>query len=82
LKQSLPILASKLSRRVVDLNSIIFSLSDTNAKFEAIKSRAKDYAFEKMEGMFDGFKNRQHDAEYDAAMSLYCFEYLRNVTKP
>jgi DNA polymerase III epsilon subunit-like protein len=82
LKQSLPILASKLSRRVVDLNSIIFSLSDTNAKFEAIKSRAKDYAFEKMEGMFDGFKNRQHDAEYDAVMSLYCFEYLRTVTKP
>jgi hypothetical protein len=81
LKQSLPILASRLSRRVVDLNSIIFSMSDTNAKFEKIKADAKDYAFEKMNGMFDGFKNRQHDAEYDAVMSLYCFEYLRAVIK-
>lgn len=82
LRQSLPILSSKLSRRVVDLNSLIFALSDTNASFERIKMSAKNYAFQQMEGMFDGFKNRQHDAEYDAVMSLYCFEYLRSVIKP
>lgn len=78
-KQSLPILFSRFSRRSVDLNSVIFSMSDTNSQFERIKANAKDYAFEKMEGMFDGFKNRQHDAEYDAVMSLYCFEYLRTL---
>jgi DNA polymerase III epsilon subunit-like protein len=81
IKQQLPITFSKFSRRSVDLNSVIFSMSDSNSDFEQIKQASKDYAFEKMDGMFDGFKNRQHDAEYDAAMSLYCFEYLRNVIK-
>lgn len=80
-KQSLPILFSKFSRRSVDLNSLIFALSDSNSQFESIKAKAKDYAFEQMEGMFDGFQNRQHDAEYDAVMSLYCFEYLQSVMK-
>jgi hypothetical protein len=77
--QLLPILSSKFSRRSVDLNSLIFMMADTNSQFESIKNKAKNYAFEKMEGMFDGFKNRQHDAEYDAVMSLYCFEYLRSI---
>lgn len=77
IKQILPSLYGKFSRRSVDLNSVIFAMSETNSQFEKIKAAAKDYAFEKMEGMFDGFKNRQHDAEYDAVMSLYCFEYLR-----
>lgn len=81
-KQSLPILFNRFSRRSVDLNSVIFSMSETNSQFERIKGNAKEYAFEKMEGMFDGFKNRQHDAEYDAVMSLYCFEYLRTVINP
>jgi hypothetical protein len=78
-EQSLPILFSKFSRRSVDLNSLIFMMSNTDSQFQKIKSRAKEYAFEKMEGMFDGFQNRQHDAEYDAVMSLYCFEYLRTL---
>lgn len=81
IKQHLPILYSKFSRRSVDLNSVIFSMSENNTQFERIKRKSKDYAFEKMEGMFDGFKNRQHDAEYDAVMSLYCFEYLRTLIK-
>lgn len=80
-KQSLPILFNRFSRRSVDLNSVIFSMSDTNSQFERIKANSKEYAFEKMEGMFEGFKNRQHDAEYDAVMSLYCFEYLVSVIK-
>lgn len=81
IKQQLPITFGKFSRRCVDLNSIIFAMSETNTQFERIKGRAKDYAFEMMEGMFEGFKDRQHDAEYDAVMSLYCFEYLQNVIK-
>ena len=79
IKQQLPITYGKFSRRCVDLNSVIFSMSETNSQFERIKGRSKDYAFEKMDGMFDGFKDRQHDAEYDAVMSLYCFEYLRKI---
>lgn len=81
IKQTLPSLYGKFSRRSVDINSVIFSMSDTNSQFERIKGKAKDYAFEKMDGMFEGFKDRQHDAEYDAVMSLYCFEYLRALIK-
>lgn len=81
IKQTLPLTYGKFSRRSVDINSVIFSLSDTNSQFERIKSRSKEYAFDKMEGMFQGFSNRQHDAEYDAVMSLYCFEYLRGLIK-
>ena len=80
-KQSLPILYKKFSRRSVDLNSVIFAMSDSHSEFERIKANAKEYAFDKMQGMFDGFKDRQHDAEYDAVMSLYCFEYLRSLIK-
>lgn len=80
IKRTLPLTYRKFSRRSVDINSLIFSMSDTNTQFERIKAKAKDYAFEKMDGMFDDeFKNRQHDAEYDAVMSLYCFEYLRGI---
>jgi hypothetical protein len=81
IKRTLPITYGKFSRRSVDLNSVIFSMSDSNSDFESIKSDAKSYAFEKMDGMFSDFKNRQHDAEYDAVMSLYCFEYLRSIIK-
>jgi DNA polymerase III epsilon subunit-like protein len=81
IKQTLPLTYGKFSRRSVDINSVIFSMSDTNTQFERIKDKAKSYAFEKMEGMFNDFKNRQHDAEYDAVMSLYCFEYLRTLIK-
>jgi DNA polymerase III alpha subunit (gram-positive type) len=83
IKQTLPLTYGKFSRRSVDINSLIFSMADTNTQFERIKAKAKDYAFEKMDGMFDDeFKNRQHDAEYDAVMSLYCFEYLRTLNVP
>jgi len=81
IKQTLPITYGKFSRRSVDINSLIFAMSDTNEDFERIKADAKNYAFAKMEGMFNDFKNRQHDAEYDAVMSLYCFEYLRTLIK-
>jgi DNA polymerase III epsilon subunit-like protein len=81
IKRTLPLTYGKFSRRSVDLNSVIFSMSDTNTKFERIKGKAKDYAIEKMDGMFNEFKNRQHDAEYDAVMALYCFEYLRTLVK-
>jgi hypothetical protein len=52
-------------------------MSETNSEFEKIKGASKEYAFQKMSGMFEGFKDRQHDAEYDAVMSLYCFEFLQ-----
>jgi DNA polymerase III epsilon subunit-like protein len=81
IKRTLPLLYGKFSRRSVDLNSVIFSMSTTNGEFERIKQASKDYAFKKMEGMFSGFKDRQHDAEYDAVMSLYCFEYLQQLIK-
>lgn len=80
-QQSLPELKSRFSRRTVDLNSIIFAMSDSDAKFQKVKKAAKDYAREQMQDMFVGFKDREHDAEYDAVMALYCFEYLRNLMR-
>lgn len=79
IKQTLPELYTKFSRRSVDINSIIFGLSNTDKEFNRIKEAAKEYASIKMEGMFNDFRNREHDAEYDAVMSLYCFEYLRGI---
>lgn len=79
LSQTLPILKSRLSRRSVDLNSIIFALSDNDHEVQRIKADSKAYAHQKMEGLFDGRRNREHDAEFDAVMSLYCFEYLRSL---
>lgn len=79
--QTLPVLKSRMSRRSVDLNSILFAMSDSDREFQKFKKASKNYAIEKMDGMFEGFKDRQHDAEYDAVMALYCFEYLRNVIK-
>ena len=79
IEESLPELKSRFSRRTVDLNSVIFAMSNTDAEFQKIKKAAKDYAREKMDGLFSGFKDREHDAEYDAVMALYCFEYLRSV---
>lgn len=81
IKQTLPLLYEKFSRRSVDINSLIFALANTDKEFLRIKKAAKEYAFIKMEGMFSEFKNRQHDAEYDAVMSLYCFEYLRTLMR-
>jgi DNA polymerase III epsilon subunit-like protein len=81
IKDVLPKLYSRFSRRSVDINSLIFAMSNNHSEFEKIKAAAKEYAFIKMEGMFNDFKNRQHDAEYDAVMSLYCFEYLRSLMK-
>jgi DNA polymerase III epsilon subunit-like protein len=81
IKQLLPTLYERFSRRSVDLNSLIFAMSDSNSEFDILKTNAKRYAFEQMEGMFSGFRNRQHDAEYDAVMSLYCFEYLKSKIK-
>ena len=79
LSQTLPILKSRLSRRSVDLNSIIFALADNDHEVQRIKSASKAYAHEMMEGLFEGRRNREHDAEFDAIMSLYCFEYLRHL---
>jgi DNA polymerase III epsilon subunit-like protein len=80
-KQQLPILFSKFSRRTVDLNALIFALSDSDKQFQKIKANAKSYAEQQMDNMFNGFKNRQHDAEYDSVMALYCFEYIRSLMK-
>lgn len=79
LNYTLPLTFAKFSRRTVDLNSIIFYMSDTDREFQRIKRNAKAYAVQKMSGLFEGFKDRQHDAEYDAVMALYCFEYLRSL---
>lgn len=71
-RETLPLTYSLFSRRTVDLNALCFVLdSRNNLNFESWKKRSKEYAIEKI-----GYENA-HDAGWDAKMSLYCFEYLR-----
>lgn len=71
-KFSLPLSYTLFSRRVVDLNSLCFALDGlNNLNFDSWKKRSKEYAIEKI-----GYEDA-HDAGWDARMSLYCFEFLK-----
>lgn len=71
-RETLPLTYSLFSRRTVDLNALCFALDGKdNLNFESWKKRSKEYAIKKI-----GFDNA-HDAGWDAKMSLYCFDYLR-----
>lgn len=72
-RETLPMTYTLFSRRTVDLNALCFALDGKNdLNFESWKKRSKEYAIEKI-----GYENA-HDAGWDAKMSLYCFEYLRD----
>lgn len=75
-KETLPKLNSLFSRRTVDLNALCFALdgkeeNGMRVNAETWKKRSKTYAIDKIGS------NDAHDAGWDAKMSLYCFEYLR-----
>lgn len=72
-RYSLPKTNALFSRRTVDLNALCFALDGKDElNFESWKKLSKNYAIEKI-----GYEDA-HDAGWDAKMSLYCFEYLRD----
>ena len=80
-KQHLPKTFDLLSYRTVDLNAILFALTGVGkvgSSYEAWKHKAKAYAVEKLASRGPA---QAHNAGWDSAMHLYCFEYLQGVLK-
>lgn len=80
-KQHLPKTFDLLSYRTVDLNAILFALSGVGkvgSSYEAWKKKAKAYAVEQLKSRGPA---QAHNAGWDSAMHLYCFEYLQGVLK-
>jgi hypothetical protein len=78
IKKQLPKTYSLLSRRMADLNAMLWLLhgkvdNGMPVNFETWKTRAMDYAASTLEDF------KPHDAEWDAKRHLLCFEYLRSV---
>lgn len=75
-KQSLPLTHSLFSRRTADLNAICFALHNEELSADEHKKRAKEYAYQKIASdTVLGFQ--PHNAGWDAAMHIYCFEFLQ-----
>lgn len=74
IKMQLPKTYSLFSRRMADLNGMLWLLHGKNNKdMDSWKKMALDYA----EINLPDFN--PHDAEWDAKRHLLCFEYLRSV---
>jgi len=80
IREYLPALGDRFSRRSVDLNSILYSMVDTEDEYKEIKGRAKTGAEVILRGM--GIQSKFHDAGYDAANALIAFKILREEILP
>ena len=75
IKMQLPKTYSLFSRRMADLNGMLWLLHGKNNKnMDSWKKMALDYA----EMNLPDFN--PHDAEWDAKRHLLCFEWLRSIT--
>lgn len=65
-----------LSRRSVDLNAVCFTFAATaGSTWKGLKKRSKRYAEERLG------RSEWHDAGYDAAAALLCWEYFKEMSK-
>lgn len=71
----LPALGDRFSYRSVDLNSILYSMADTEDEYKELKGKAKTRAESALRAL--GIQSNFHDAGYDAANALMAFKYLR-----
>lgn len=80
-KMSLPKTASLLSHRVVDLNSLIFFVSENIPvkDFETLKNNLKTEAKEKIDVLYPN--SGAHSAGYDSLEALLIFDNLKNYLK-
>ena len=78
IKKQLPLSYSLFSRRMADLNAMLWLLNGKEdnghaVSFEGWKTKALNWA----ESQLSDFK--PHDAEWDAKRHLLCYEYLQSV---
>jgi hypothetical protein len=76
----LPQFSQLFSYRSVDLNAVCITIAGgMNNRFKKLKKSANWYAEERLEqlGTYSGVA-KWHDAGYDAAAALLCWEYLRD----
>jgi hypothetical protein len=74
-REYLPSLGDRFSYRSVDLNSILYSMADTDDEYKELKGKAKARAELALRAA--GVEPAWHDAGYDAAAALMAFKYLR-----
>lgn len=71
-RQYLPRFTSHLSGRSVDLNAVCFTFAGTaGSRWKSLKRRSKRFAEEQLG------RAEWHDAGYDAAAALLCWEYFK-----
>lgn len=84
-ERDFPQVASEFAYRTVDLNAIVFNLSEAREEpYDEIKGAAKDYGAACMKDLESpGLTNvaTWHDAGYDATASLFSWEYLRSLSR-
>ena len=74
-RRYLPVIAKRFSYRAVDLNSIVFGMTDNDGDYKYLKGRAKDAAAKSLAIRFP--EPKWHDAGYDSAAALMAFKALR-----
>lgn len=79
-REYLPMLGSRFSYRSVDLNSIVYSMADTEDEYKEIKGKAKSGAEVLLRN--HGIEPNHHDAGYDAMLALMAFKLLRETILP
>lgn len=78
LQQQLPLIASKLGYRSVDMNTLAFHMAVAfNASPEEFRAEAREYSKDALANM--GFAENWHDAGYDAAAALTSWEYFKHA---
>lgn len=80
IREYLPLLGDRFSYRSVDLNSILYSVADTEDDYKRLKGAAKSGAEVALRNM--GVESAWHDAGYDAAAALMAFKILRERILP
>ena len=76
----LPKTFNRFSYRSVDLNSILFSMADTDNDYKRLKHKAKSGAEAELRNQ--GIIPEWHSAVYDAAAALVAFKLLREEILP
>ncbi len=79
-REYLPALGDRFSYRSVDLNSILYSVVDTDDEYKELKGKAKSGAEVALHNV--GIEPKWHDAGYDAAAALMAFKLLREKILP
>lgn len=90
LRSHLPKTARAMSYRTVDLNALVFGITEAGVKrptgeawtYNSLKRFVKDRAAEQMvEDEWIAGGPKWHDAEYDALASIYAYEELKTVLR-